>query len=162
MSAWYGRKKYLEMGHVVVHYGDQRSVAFEEWFLPRFGRQRRVEVLVDSFSMVSQVLLGTDRIATLHRRQADYFARHLPVRLIDMPFDLPQLVQLMAWPSHLDADPAHAWLRSLVTAVVADLPPLWRAGSTGTEGTGRALPGLQLAEPPSAGAPTRRADLPAK
>jgi LysR family nod box-dependent transcriptional activator len=117
-------EKYMEMGHIVVHYGDKRSVAFEEWFLPRYGRQRRVEVRVDSFSMVSQVLLGTNRIATLHRRQADHFARRLPVRLIDMPFDLPRLVQLMTWPSHLNADPAHAWLRSLVTAVVADLPPL--------------------------------------
>ena len=112
--------QYMAMGHIAVHFGDQPQLAFEEWFLPRFGKQRRVELSVDNFGALPPVLLGTNRIATLHRKQAEHFARYLPVRLLEIPFALPPLVEVMSWPAHLDQDPAHLWLRELVHASVAE------------------------------------------
>ena len=32
------------------------------------------------------------------------------VRMVQAPFEMPPLLQLMAWPRHLAHDPAHAWL----------------------------------------------------
>ena len=116
--------QYMALGHVAVHFGNQHSLAFEEWFLPRTGRQRRVELIVDNFSILPQVLLGTQRVATLHRRQADHFAQHMPLRLIATPFDMPPLVEMVAWPAHLDHDPAHLWLRGLLNDCVTNLPAL--------------------------------------
>lgn len=111
--------RYYDLGHLAVRFGDEDSVAFEEWFLPRHGRQRRIEMTVHSFSMVPPLLQGTERIATLHRRQAAHFARLHPVRLVEMPFQMPALVELMAWPPHRMHDPAHQWLRQLVHDQVA-------------------------------------------
>ena len=114
--------QYMAMGHVAVHFGDERSLAFEEWFLPRFGKQRQVELSVDNFSILPLVVMGTQRIATLHRRQGEHFARHLPVRLLATPFEMPPLVEIMAWPNHLEDDPAHRWLRKTIVDCVAELP----------------------------------------
>lgn len=117
-------EQYMIMGHVAVHFGDENSLSFEEWFLPRAGTQRKIELVVDNFSIVPQVLLGTNRVATVHRRQAEHFAKHLPLRLIDTPFEMPPLVEMLAWPAHLAHDPAHLWLRSIVNDCVAELPVL--------------------------------------
>ena len=110
--------QYMAMGHVAVHHGDEPNSAFEEWFLPRYGQQRRVESTVDSFNMLPLMLVGTNRVATLHRKQAEHFARHYPLRLLETPFDLPPLVEVMSWPAHLDQDLAHQWVRQRVQASV--------------------------------------------
>ena len=106
--------QYLAMGHIAVHFGDESSLAFEEWYLPRHGKQRQIEVRVDNFGTIPLVLVGTNRIATLHRKQAEHFGRYFPVRLLDTPFVLPSLVEVMSWPAHLEHDPAHTWLRSVI------------------------------------------------
>jgi DNA-binding transcriptional LysR family regulator len=112
---------YMQLGHVAVRFGDERSVSFEEWFLPRYGHQRRVECSVDNFSTVPLLVLGTARVATLHRRLAQHFARVLPLRLLPPPFDIPPLVETMVWPRHLKDDPAHGWLRGQLHACASEL-----------------------------------------
>jgi DNA-binding transcriptional LysR family regulator len=114
--------EYMSCGHVAVRFGDERSIAFEEWFLPRHGRQRRIESSVDNFSAVPQLVVGTRRIATIHRRLAEHFVRTLPLRILEAPFEMPPLVEMMTWPRYLDADPAHAWLRETLARCAAELP----------------------------------------
>lgn len=114
-------EQYLQFGHVAVRFGDERSVSFEEWFLPRYGRQRRVECSVDNFSTLPLLVIGTSRIVTLHRRLARHFAGSLPLRLLEPPFAMPPLVETMAWPRHLQNDPAHLWLREQVRAAAVEL-----------------------------------------
>jgi LysR family transcriptional regulator, nod-box dependent transcriptional activator len=106
--------QYMAMGHIAVRFGDERSITFEEWFLPRYGKQRRVEVSVDNFSTLPLLVVGTQRIATLHRRLAVHFARYLPLRLIAPPFEMPALEETMCWPRYQDQDPAHRWFREVL------------------------------------------------
>ena len=113
--------QYMALGHVVVHFGNESSVAFEEWFLPRVGQQRRIELIVSSFSLVPLVLVGTQRVALMHRRQAEHVVAQAPLRLLQAPFKMPPLVEMMCWPNHLDQDPAHVWLRRLVHDCAAGL-----------------------------------------
>jgi DNA-binding transcriptional LysR family regulator len=114
-------EQYMNLGHVAVRFGDERSITFEDWFLPRHGRQRRIESSVDNFSTLPLLLIGTTRVATLHRRLAQHFARYLPLLLIDAPFEMPALAEVMAWPRHLDHDPAHLWLREMLASSAAEL-----------------------------------------
>jgi len=108
-------EQYLSMGHVAVRFGDDRSLTFEEWFLPRYGKQRRVEVTVDNFSTLPLLVVGTQRIATLHRRLAMHFARYLPLTLVEPPFEMPALAEMMCWPRYQDQDPAHRWFRQVLS-----------------------------------------------
>lgn len=113
--------RYLDLGHVAVRLGEEGSIAFEEWFLPRYGRQRRVECTVDYFSAVPMLLLGTDRIATLHERLARDMARRFPLTLKTAPFQMQPLVEYLVWPRYMLQDPAHRWLREEILATAADL-----------------------------------------
>ena len=116
--------QYMELGHVAVRFGDERSVAFEEWFLPRTGRQRRIECSADSFAVVPQLVVGTQRVATLHKRMAKHFVQHHALRMVDAPFEMPPLIEVMVWPRHLEHDPGHAWLRQQIMAAAAEPPPI--------------------------------------
>jgi LysR family transcriptional regulator, nod-box dependent transcriptional activator len=113
--------QYMALDHVTVRFGDQRSVSFEEWFLPRYGQQRRVSCSVDSFSALPLLLLGTERVATVHRRLAAHSARALPLQVLELPFEMPALQEVMAWPRHLQADPVHTWLRGQVRTCASEL-----------------------------------------
>lgn len=113
---------YMELGHVAVRFGNERSMAFEEWFLPRTGRQRRIECSVDNFAALPQLVVGTQRAATLHRRMAEHFAQHHALRLVSAPFEIPALTEVMVWPRHLQQDPAHQWLRQQLVETAAGLP----------------------------------------
>ncbi len=112
---------YMDMGHVAVRLGNERSVSFEEWFLPRTGRQRRIGCSVDNFAALPQLVIGTQRVATLHRRLAEHFARHHALRLLEAPFDMPALTEVMVWPRHLQHDPAHVWLRQQLAQTAVEL-----------------------------------------
>ena len=106
--------EYMAMGHTSVRFSDDRSIMFEDWFLPRFGKERKVEVTVDNFGTLPLLILGTNRIATLHRRHAEFFAKVLPLRIVKTPFEMPPIVEMMCWPKYLDHDPAHQWLRGVL------------------------------------------------
>ncbi len=114
-------EQYIAMGHVSARFGDDRSITFEEWFLPRYGQQRRVESCVDNFSSLPMLVVGTERIATMHRRLAEHFAQHLPLRLLATPFEMPPVVEVMSWPRYLDRDPAHLWVREALLACASGL-----------------------------------------
>ena len=113
---------YLNRSHVSIRLGNDVSLAFEEWFLPRYGRQRRVDCTVDQFSIAPLLVMGTERIVTMHRRMAEEMAKRFPVVLFPAPFEMQPLCEVMVWPRYLDDDPAHRWLRTAVqTAAVAKL-----------------------------------------
>ncbi len=120
---------YLARGHVAVRLGEEGSIAFEDWFLPRYGRQRRIECTVDQFSAAPLLVMGTGRIVTMHRRMAQEMARRFPVKVLEAPFfDMHPLTEVMVWPRYLDEDPAHKWLRTTIQSVACRL-----AGADGPE-----------------------------
>lgn len=122
-GAGLGLEAYLAHGHVAVRFGDGRGLALDEALQARTGHSRRVECSVGSFSLLAPVLPGTRRIATLHRRQAVQLARQHGLALLPAPFDMPPLVETLVWPSHLDGDPAHRWVRQQLCEAAAALPP---------------------------------------
>jgi DNA-binding transcriptional LysR family regulator len=83
-------------------------------FLSRSGFTRRVEVVAMSYSLMPHLVIGTSRIATMHRKLAHYYTRHLPLRMLDMPISMPKIVETVQWHQYRDKDPAHRWFRGLL------------------------------------------------
>jgi LysR family transcriptional regulator, nod-box dependent transcriptional activator len=112
---------YLSLRHVTINFSDDRNLAFEEWFFAKFGRKRKIQMSVDNFGVLPSMIIGTQRAATLHSRQASHFAERYPLRLLPLPFELPPIVETMAWPRYLESDTAHQWLREIVLAKAVEL-----------------------------------------
>jgi LysR family transcriptional regulator, nod-box dependent transcriptional activator len=106
--------QYMSMGHVAAHFGRSRVPAIEEWFLLKHGLKRRIEISVPSFSMIPHFVIGSDRIATMHRRLARHYARTMPLRVTPLPVALPSFTEALQWPALHDKDPASIWLRQLI------------------------------------------------
>lgn len=109
--------EYMAARHVAAQFGDQRVVSFESWFLSTHGMARNVVVTASTFNALPLLVIGTQRVATMHTRLAQMYSRILPVRLLAPPFDIPPLQLVMQWNRHNDQDAAHAWLRQRLKAI---------------------------------------------
>lgn len=114
-------EQYLELGHVVARFGSTRQATFEEWFLQRYGHVRRLEVFVSSFTEMPQAVCGTNRICTMHRRLARIWVKYLPLRILEVPVEMPQLAEGMQWHKYNDNDPGSLWMRGLLAEVAGEL-----------------------------------------
>lgn len=114
--------QYFELSHVCANAGEGRITTYDSWFLERFVEERRrVDVVVSTFGGVFSLIAGTERIAITHRRQAEMFASQYSLRLLDPPFDIPPLVEMIQSHRHLGQDPALIWLRNLIMSVAASI-----------------------------------------
>ena len=112
---------YLNLGHVIARFGKTRGMAFDEWFTERFERPRRAESIVMNFSMLPQYVVGTDRLATMHSRMADTFAKFLPLKVHPLPFEMPMITEAVQWNRFSDRHPAFIWFRGVLADVAAQL-----------------------------------------
>jgi DNA-binding transcriptional LysR family regulator len=112
--------RFLEMSHIATSFGDSRQMTMDQWFMQTTGITRRVGVTTNDFNTVPGMVINTNRIATMHARLAEHFARYFPLRLLEPPIALPSVTMAMQWHKYLDKDPGHRWLRqgllSLATA----------------------------------------------
>lgn len=107
------RKRFLELGHVSVHFGHAPAI-FEDWFSTRYGGIRKIEVIVQDFEVACRLVVGTHRIATVMSRMALLCADHLPLRLLTPPFAVPPVTHCLQWHRYQDQDPGSRWLRALL------------------------------------------------
>ena len=105
---------YCSAGHVVREFTDGQNLSLDTQHLRETGIERRVEVAVQSFALMAEFVVGTPRIATLFRRQAEALARRYPLQVLPSPVAFPLASQVLQWPPQQAADPALAWLRQLL------------------------------------------------
>ena len=95
------QEAYFQLGHVTTRFGRSRVPAFDDWFLRRQKQGRKIEVVAPTFLSLPGLLLGTQRIATMHRKLAEKVCGHLPLVCREVPFDIPPIREAIQW--HLTA-----------------------------------------------------------
>jgi DNA-binding transcriptional LysR family regulator len=106
--------QFLATGHVGVRLGTRQMPVFDEWAFERLGHRRRLEVVTMTFNTVPQLVIGTNRIATIPERLARRYAQHLPLKILPTPLELPRLVEMTQWHQFRQDDPAVTWFRGLL------------------------------------------------
>ena len=101
-------EQYQSLQHVVRYSRGALQTTFDQQFLDQAGFSRKVSVTVPAFSLVPRLVVGTQRIATVHARLAELFARTLPIRVLAPPVAFPMLTEVLEWHYSL------AWVRKFI------------------------------------------------
>lgn len=102
---------YFEMGHVTSRFGKSRIPAFEDAFQRRQKKQnRRVEIVAPTFLSVPTLIIGTQRIATMHRRMAERMVKIHPLVMRELPFDIPPIREALQWHISNNNDAGLRWV----------------------------------------------------
>ena len=112
---------YFELGHVTTRFSKQRIPAFEEWFMRRQKRRRRVEVVAPSFLPVPSLVIGTRRIATVHRKMAERMCKYRSLVMRELPFEIPPIREAIQWQVTSNSDAALRWVIEELKGVAASI-----------------------------------------
>ncbi|BEV00225.1 LysR family transcriptional regulator [Novosphingobium olei] len=104
------RDVYFSLGHVTPRFGKSRVPAFEDWFVRRQKLQRRVEVVAPTFMSLPGLIVGTTRVATMHRRMAEIVVWSHPVVTREIPFDIPSIRECIQWNITNNNDRCLQWI----------------------------------------------------
>jgi LysR family transcriptional regulator, nod-box dependent transcriptional activator len=115
--------QYAALGHVVVSFVDGRLTSFDAHFAADVGLHRRVEVIAPSYQLLPDLVIGTERIATIQTRLARKLAAVRPIKVLPLPVSLPTFEEAMAWHARFDGDDAHRWFRTRLQETAAAMEP---------------------------------------
>jgi DNA-binding transcriptional LysR family regulator len=92
------------------------------------GLTRHIAVTVPHFLAAPHIIAETDLVMTMAERIAASFASVLPLKLLELPFDLPAVRGSMLWHERHTSDPAHTWLRQRLITMSTQLqtPKPWK------------------------------------
>jgi DNA-binding transcriptional LysR family regulator len=114
--------QFMAMRHVLFQANGKPF--FDSWFDRAHGETRSVEVLANSFMLLPRLVVGTQRLATMHTRMAMQACAELPVRMVRLEFETPRFVETLQWHRYRDHDPGSQWLREKILAFAQAMPPL--------------------------------------
>jgi DNA-binding transcriptional LysR family regulator len=113
--------QYAELGHISIQLVQTPHTLFEDWLRERHGLRRRIEVIAPSFSALPELVLGTDRLATLQRRLAEWYVERMPLSLYPLPWRSPAVRTYAIWRRSRGHDPALAWVIDCLEQVGREL-----------------------------------------
>lgn len=122
------RNAFVNAGHVVACFGPDRRPTLSDITLARDLPERRIEVVVPAFASLAQAVVGTQRLAVMHRLYAEHFAAAYPIAIYSSPVPLPEVVETVHWHEVRGRDPGIRWLLELITRHCAALPAPARPG----------------------------------
>jgi LysR family nod box-dependent transcriptional activator len=113
---------FFKAAHVISHFGHDRRASLSELHLSKRSRQRDIALVVPNFTALPQSVVGTRRIAVLHRLYAQHFSELYPISIHLPPIAMPKVVELAQWHRVRDKDPGIRWLISQLQDQANRLP----------------------------------------
>lgn len=114
------RQQFERLKHVnIVPPGRMRAGLFQA--LAQQQLKREVAISVTNFFAVAEMVAVTDYCATLPKLICRQLAHDFRLKILPEPVDLGTFPVQMAWHVRYRHDPAHRWLRSVISEVAADL-----------------------------------------
>jgi DNA-binding transcriptional LysR family regulator len=112
---------YQKLGHVVTQIEEGRTALFEDWFLAKYGKVRRIEVICLYFSLLPSLVVGTNRIATVHHELAKLYQSTFPIAIHELPVEMPIFREYIQYHKSFGSDQVSLWFRDLLHRVAAQM-----------------------------------------
>jgi len=115
-------EQFSQAGQAVAVFGEERRSTVTDVNFQTRSVERRISVLVPSFSALPGAVVGTDRIAVMHRRHARIFEALYDIVLHPLPVDVPGITEVVQWHRLREKDPGARWLIDLLSDEARALP----------------------------------------
>lgn len=102
--------QYLKYRHVVASL-KHSEVSIVDMALTRNQMSRNIALHCESFYAALRVVANSDYLMTVPFCYAHSLADVMPIKIIELPFGVPELPVYMYWSDALDKDPLNIWLR---------------------------------------------------
>lgn len=102
---------FMQASHVAVNMGNQRMSTFADTTMEKFGRSRRIDVIVSSFTVVPWLITGTSRLVLMHERLARKLSKMFDLAIAPIPFPFPVMREMMQFNRARSSDEGLKWLR---------------------------------------------------
>jgi DNA-binding transcriptional LysR family regulator len=89
--------------------------------LARLGKKRRIRVFTRHYKSAMQLAELRDLVVTLPGKAANILKNQSEVVILPPPFEIPEIELKMAWSPLLQNNPAHRWLRGLISQVAKEV-----------------------------------------
>lgn len=114
---------FFACGHAVATFGLEHRLSIADSYIEQNRWKRRVEIQLPHFGALCQAVVGTRRLATMHRRYALHFAQLYPIKIHRTWEPFPEVVEGMQWHDVRDSDPGLQWLAKLLSDAGKRLSP---------------------------------------
>jgi len=106
-------RAFASAGHAAVFYrADSRGLI--DNLLAGHGLRRRLQAATPHFLTVPFLVAKSDLIAVVPAGLAGQFRKVLPLEVRKLPLRLPPFRMRLLWHEHVEEDPGHRWLRTLL------------------------------------------------
>ena len=102
---------------VGVEPGAGQELGWVDEALAKLGKTRRIRVFTRHYQAAMQLAELRDLIITLPTKAANLLKDNPDVIILPPPFEIPEIELKMAWSPLLQHNPAHRWLRQLISEV---------------------------------------------
>ncbi|EJL6392516.1 LysR family transcriptional regulator [Vibrio vulnificus] len=110
-------ERYCQSRHVIVS-GNGLGKTDIDHELRRLNQQREVVASLPHFSMVPELLINTDLIATLPRRLVGHLSHRYEITVAELPFYTADFRVEQFWHLIHHSNPAHQWVRQEIKNMV--------------------------------------------
>lgn len=111
---------FLAARHILVStpFSGHRSI---EDVMREHAISRKIALQILHFTILPQLLVTSDLVATVPSRVAQLFESWAPLRSFELPIGIPPFEVRMFWHEHQDDNPGHRWLREIIMSTVGNL-----------------------------------------
>lgn len=88
--------------------------------LAQLRAERRIAVILPHWGVANELIVDTDLVLTVARRNLDAVRDDPRLCVFDPPFPVESFEFQQMWHQRRQGDPAHCWLRQVMVRVVRD------------------------------------------
>ena len=103
--------EYLALKHVAPYPVASFELGPIDGTLRALKSARHISCFIPEYSLIPNVLIGSDLVFTTCRRFAEDYAKHLPLAVVPAPDFFPKMEFRMLWHEVTQSNPATIWLR---------------------------------------------------
>jgi DNA-binding transcriptional LysR family regulator len=114
-------ERYAAAEHVAMRPPGSDFKAAEETLVNMNGLERNIATTSFSFSTLPHLIVGTDRLATVHGHLARAVKENVAIEIFPLPHENSPFRQMLQWHSYRRQDAGLIWLRSVFESAASSL-----------------------------------------